>query len=149
MALFRLAALLLLGSVATDASLTLRTKVTVNPIRKVVTMLQMMQNKVTEEGKKAEALYDKYMCYCENADATLGKSIADAETKIPQLEASIKESAALKEQLTADIAQHKTDRADAKQAIAEANAIRNKENEAFAKESSDFDSYIAALGKAT
>merc|ERR1719428_1682625 len=108
----------------------------------------MMQNKVTAEGKKAEELYDKYMCYCANAEDTLKKSIADAETKIPQLEASIKESAALKEQLTADIEQHKTDRAEAKVAIAEANAIRDKEAGAFAKESSDFESYIVALGKA-
>ena len=61
----------------------------VNPIRKVVTMLQMMQNKVTAEGKKAEAIYDKFMCYCDNADTLLGGAITAAENKIPQLEAAI------------------------------------------------------------
>ena len=40
----------------------------VNPIRKVVTMLQMMQDKVTAEVKKAEDIYDKFMCYCDNSD---------------------------------------------------------------------------------
>ena len=40
-------------------------------------------NEVTAEGKKKEALFDKYMCYGQNADETLAKSIADAETKIP------------------------------------------------------------------
>merc|ERR1719428_2284583 len=113
MGAIRLASLLLLlgGAGAGASSVTLRAGAgaRVNPIRKVVTMLQMMQNKVTEEGKKAEELYDKYMCYCETAGDTLGKSIAEAETKIPQLEASIKESGALLEQLKADVEQHKKD----------------------------------------
>merc|ERR1719281_979666 len=108
----------------------------------------MMQNKVAAEGKKAEELYDKFMCYCSTAGTTLKKSIADAETKIPMLESEIKESAALKEQLGADVEQAKTDREEAKKAIAEATALREKEAGAFAKESSDFESYIAALGKA-
>merc|ERR1719387_2505739 len=48
-----------------------------------------MQNKVEAEGKKTEELFDKYMCYCDTAEETLGKSIADAEKKIPQLESDI------------------------------------------------------------
>jgi len=119
-----------------------------NPIRKVVTMLQMMQNKVTEEGKKKEALFDKYMCYCQNADETLGKSIADAEAKIPQLESEIKEAAALKEQLEADLVKAKSDRADAKEALATAKALREKEAAAFAAETGELKSNIDALSKA-
>merc|ERR1719169_253916 len=87
--------------------------VVANPIRKVVTMLQMMQNKVIEEGKKAEELYDKFMCYCETGKETLEKSIADAEAKITQLEADIKETGAVLEQLKTDVEQHKKDRAAA------------------------------------
>merc|ERR1719281_1362825 len=108
----------------------------------------MMQNKVAAEGKKAEELYDKFMCYCSTAGTTLKKSIADAETKIPMLESEIKESAALKEQLGADVEQAKTDREEAKKAMAEATALREKEAGAFAKESSEFESYIVALEKA-
>merc|ERR1719281_857584 len=108
----------------------------------------MMQNKVAAEGKKAEELYDKFMCYCSTAGTTLKKSIADAETKIPMLESEIKESAALKEQLGADVEQAKTDREEAKKAIAEAVALRGKEAGAFAAESSEFESNIAALEKA-
>ena len=40
----------------------------VNPIRKVVTMLQMMQNKVEAEGKAHRGIFDKFMCYCANAE---------------------------------------------------------------------------------
>merc|ERR1719386_361842 len=81
-----------------------------NPVRRVVNMLQMMQKKVAAQGEKAEELYHKFMCYCENADGTLGKSIADAEEKIPQLESQIKETAGSKAQLEADLADHKTTR---------------------------------------
>jgi len=121
---------------------------TVNPIRRVVTMLQSMQNKIAEEGKKDKEIYDKFMCYCETGATELQKSIQLAETKIPQLEASIQEAASLKDQLEADLKQHKQDRADAKAAVAEAKSIRAKEAAAFAKESSDDKTNIAAMGKA-
>lgn len=119
-----------------------------NPIRKVVTMLQMMQNKVEAEGKKKEAIFDKFMCYCENADELLGAAITAAENKIPQLESAIKEDLAEKKQLEADLKQHKADRAAAKAAIEKATAIREKEAAVFAKESSDLKTNLAALSKA-
>merc|ERR1740117_1397082 len=111
-------------------------------------MLQMMQNKVTAEGKKKGALFDKYMCYCQNADETLGKSIADAQAKIPQLESEIKEAAAMKEQLEADLVKAKSDRADAKESLATAKALREKEAAAFAAETGELKSNINALSKA-
>jgi len=120
----------------------------VNPIRKVVTMLQMMQNKVTAEGKKAEAIYDKFMCYCDNADTLLGGAITAAENKIPQLESAIGGDLAEKTQLEADLKAHKADRAAAKEAIAKATALREKEATAFAKESGDLKTNLDALAKA-
>jgi chromosome segregation ATPase len=120
----------------------------VNPIRKVVTMLQMMQNKVAAEGKKKEEIFDKFMCYCDNADELLGGAIKEAENKIPQLEAAIGEDLALKKQLETDLVNHKKDLAAAKQAIAEATALREKEAAAFAKESGDLKTNLGALEKA-
>jgi len=143
MAVLPVFALLLAGH-----AVALETRTAANPIRKVVSMLQMMQNKVTAEGKKKEALFDKYMCYCQNADETLGKSIADAEAKIPQLESEIKEAAALKEQLESDLVKAKSDRAEAKEALAKAKALREKEAAAFAAETGETKSNIDALSKA-
>merc|ERR1719420_2396316 len=119
-----------------------------NPIRRVVTMLQMMQNKVEAEGKKMEELFDKYMCYCDTAEATLTKSIQDAETKIPQLESDIKEAIEEEKTLAADIEKAQTDRAEAKEAIAKAENIRNKENTAFQSESGTTKANIDALSQA-
>jgi len=119
-----------------------------NPIRKVVTMLQMMQNKVSEQGKKTEKIYDQFMCYCNNADTLLGGAITAAENKIPMLESAIGEDAGLKKQLDADLVKHKADRSAAKGAIAKATAIREKDAAAFAKAKGDLDTNIAALAKA-
>merc|ERR1719298_221706 len=81
-----------------------------NPIRRVVTMLQMMAKKVEAEGKKQDELFEKFFCYCDSGKADLGKSIEDANTKIPQLESDIKEATALKAQLEDDLVQHQSDR---------------------------------------
>jgi hypothetical protein len=134
--------------VASATALTIDTEHKVNPIRRVVTMLQMMQNKVAADGEKKEKVYDQFMCYCDNADTILGGAIDAAEKKIPMLESAIGEDGALKVQLDADLKNHKTDRADAKEAVAKATAMRGKENAAYKKVKGDLDTNIAALGKA-
>merc|ERR1719329_1644020 len=93
---------------------------TANPIRKVVTMLQNMQKKVQAEGEHEQKLFDKCMCYCSNSGGDLSKSIADADTKIPQLGADIKESEAALAQLKEDLKQAQVDRSAAKAAVSEA-----------------------------
>jgi len=119
-----------------------------NPIRKVVTMLQNMQTQVTAEGEKQEELFEKFMCYCTNGLGTLETSIADAEDKIANFENTSGALIAKHKQTEADLAQHKTDRADAKEAVAKATAIRKKEASAFSKESADAETNIAAISKA-
>jgi hypothetical protein len=119
-----------------------------NPIRKVVTMLQQMQNKVTAEGKKEKELFDKFMCYCTTGADDLAASINAADTKIPQVEAALKEGEATKLQLEADVKAHQADRAAAKEAIAKATALREKEAAAYAKESGDEKTNIDAMAKA-
>merc|ERR1719287_2445 len=93
-------------------------------------------------------MFDQYMCYCNNADGTLGKSISDAETKIPQVESSIKEDAAMKKQLEADLKAAQANRVEAKDAVAKANALRKKESTAFDKVKSEAEANIGALSKA-
>jgi len=119
-----------------------------NPIRKVVTMLQNMQTKISAEGEKKKAAFDKYVCYCENADSTLGQAISDAQTKIPQVESAIKEGVASKKQLEADLKDAQVSRVEAKDTIAQATALREKEAAAFAAKKSELDSNTGALAKA-
>merc|ERR1719277_1588330 len=143
--MMRASALALLG--VTHASATAEAG-RVNPIRRVVTLLQSMQTKVTAEGKKEKELYEAFMCYCKNGAGDLEEAISAAETKIPQVEKALGESAAALEQLEADLKQHKSDRAAAKEAMATATALRAKEAAAYAKESGDLTTNIQALTKA-
>merc|ERR1719158_1132882 len=123
-------------------------KVAANPMRRVITMLQMMVKKVEAEGKKETELFEKFMCYCDTGSATLGKSIADAEEKIPQVESDIKEAEAEKKQLDTDLETHKADRETAKSDIAKATSMREKDAAAFLKESGEDKSNLDALKKA-
>merc|ERR1719440_215917 len=107
-----------------------------------------MQKKVEAEGEKEDELFEKFMCYCETAGGTLGKSIEEAKNKIPQVESDLKEAVALKAQLDEEIAQHKTDREEANSAMEKATAIRDKEAKEFAAESGESKSNLDALGKA-
>jgi len=120
----------------------------VNPIRRVVTLLQDMQAKVTVEGAKEKELYDKFSCYCRTGSGELQGSIDAADTKIPQVESALAQAEALLKQLEDDLSRHKADRADAKAALASASALREKEAAAYAKESGDLTTNIAALEKA-
>merc|ERR1719361_2306315 len=119
-----------------------------NPIRKVVNLLQAMQKKVEEEGEAEAKLYEKFMCYCKNGASDLEASISAAEDKLASLPEEIKAAVAKLEQLKADVKQHQADKQAAKDAMAEATAIREKEAAAYAKEKTYYDSTIMAITKA-
>merc|ERR1719281_160246 len=113
-----------------------------NPIRRIVNLLQKMQE-VAEEGERDKDLNEKFICYCEKNDGELQASTEELRNKIPQIEASIKEP------LDADLARHKSDRQAAKESIDTAPKQREKEADAFAEESGELKSNIAALKKAS
>merc|ERR1719199_646523 len=144
-----IAALLCVAGAKDSQSVQGKLRLTVNPIRRVVTMLQSMQKKVAEEGEKEEALFDKFMCYCKNGKGTLEGSIESAKNTNEQLAASIKETAASLAQMKADLKSAQSSRAEAKAAVAKATALREKEAAAFATESSELKTNIAATKKAT
>jgi len=119
-----------------------------NPIRRVVTLLQDMQKKIEAEGVRDKELFDKFICYCSTGAGDLSQSISEAEAKIPAVTSNLQESKAQKVQLDKDLDQHRKDRSDAKDAIAEATALREKEAAAYAKESGEHGTNIKALEKA-
>jgi len=124
-------------------------KAALNPIRKVVNLLQSMQKKVEQEGKDELELYNKFMCYCKTGGGDLGASISAAEDKIPAVQSSIEESEAKLSGAKADLKQAQTDRTAAKDAMAEATALREKEAATFANFKAEHDTDIAAIAKAT
>merc|ERR1719379_2419844 len=108
----------------------------------------MMQKKVEAEGEKAKALFDKFMCYCEQSKEQLDGSIEQGEDKVPEQESVIKEATATEGQLKQELVEHKKDREDAEKTTAESTEMRKKEEKAFAAESSEAKANIDALAKA-
>jgi len=119
-----------------------------NPIRRVVGMLQLMQQKVIAEGDKQQAAYDKFMCYCKTNGRVLSSSIQAADDRIEALTVSIKTGSERKQQTQASLKEHTSSRDDAKDTMAKATAIRKREAAAFAKFKSDSETNLAALEKA-
>merc|ERR1719446_1340876 len=124
------------------------TQTAMNPIRKVVTMLQSMQKKVEAEGEAEKEAYDKFMCWCATGGKDLADGISAAETKMPQVTADIKEAEEKLAQTKDELKEAQDDRAAAKAAMKEATSIREKEAATFAALKDEADTNIAALTKA-
>jgi len=107
-----------------------------------------LKSKVEGEGEKERELHEKYMCYCKGAGDTLGKGIADAQNRAPELESAIEAGNGQMAQLKEDLKNHQNDRAAAKTAMAEATALREKENAAFNTVESETSTNIAGIEKA-
>jgi len=119
-----------------------------NPIRKVVTLLQKMQKKVQDEGERESELYEKFQCYCKTGKGDLAASIGAAEEKVASLTSSLEAGAAKLAGAKSALEQAQADRAAAKTAMSEATALREKEAATFASFKSDHEANVAAIAKA-
>jgi len=119
-----------------------------NPIRRVVTMLQKIQQKVEKEGEEQTELHEKFMCNCKSQTAEYTQSISDGGAKVESLAAGLETSIGQKSQLESDLTGHKADREAAKQALADAQALREKEAAAYAGVKAESEANIAAMTKA-
>merc|ERR1719183_669330 len=107
-----------------------------------------VQKKVEAEGKKEEEMFEKFLCYCSTSGTTLKDSISSNTAKVPEIQSDIEEGEAQVKQLGEDLKKHQADRAAAKEAMAEATAIREKESAAYAAVKEESSSQISAIGKA-
>merc|ERR1719492_490549 len=121
---------------------------TLNPVRKVVTLLQNMMKKVEEEGAREAELMKKFDCYCKNGKGDLSGSISAAEEKVPAVTSDIEGSEAKLAGAKSTLKEAQGDRSAAKTAMADATALREKEAKTFADLKSEHDANIAAIAKA-
>jgi len=119
-----------------------------NPIRRVVGLLQKMQQEITAEAEKDEELNERFVCYCSKNDGELSKETADLRAKLPVLKADIETAQSEKAQLDLELTAHQTTRTEAKQAIAAATKQREKEAAEFAASSAELKGNIAATESA-
>merc|ERR1719375_1206651 len=134
-----------LAVAATSARLGAGVRLQGSPVRRIITMLQMMQRKVEEEGEKEGQLFDKFMCMCSQDEASLQAAVAAGNEKVPQLESSIEELSATIGQLESELVEHKSDREKAMTALQEAESIRTKEHAEFQAEYAETTANVNAL----
>jgi len=119
-----------------------------NPVRRVVQMLQMLQQKADEEFAKEEGLFSKAMCQCSSTIGALRQSAADATEKLPQLDSAIKGGRAEQAELQSDIAHAKAERADSETTLGEARETRKREAAAHEKAAATTAAHVKSLNDA-
>lgn len=119
-----------------------------NPIRKVVDMLQQMQQEVNAEVEERTKLHDKYVCATESTLKKLELDITTASGIAKSSGAAAEGFAANKVRLAAEIEDAQKRRADATTKLEAETAKRNDEAAEHAGEAHDSSTDIEALKKA-
>jgi hypothetical protein len=120
----------------------------VNPIRKVVGMLEDMRGELERERDQEGELFEKAMCACEGGEKDLNKVIADSTGEIARLTSQIEEESAQYASVKKALEEHYANKESATQDLQKATDLRDKESAQFSKESSMKKFSVGALGKA-
>jgi len=120
----------------------------VNPIRKVVNLLEAMLKKAEKEAKSEKNLFEVAVCTCKKGIADLEKTIAANKGKGPNLESVIKQATGKQTKLKADLVTHRASVAADTTALEEATELRATEKAAFDKIVAEKTTYTTAINKA-
>jgi len=119
-----------------------------SPVGKVIVLLQDMLKQLEKEAKEDEEIYEALACWCETNDKAKTKSIADAETRIDQLETKIEELTATSARLNTEISNLDKEVKDNEAALADATKMREQQLKEFNAEEADALNSIELLGAA-
>eukprot|EP00931_Biecheleriopsis_adriatica_P047662 TRINITY_DN27498_c0_g1_i1.p1 TRINITY_DN27498_c0_g1~~TRINITY_DN27498_c0_g1_i1.p1 ORF type:complete len:699 (-),score=210.76 TRINITY_DN27498_c0_g1_i1:52-2148(-) len=119
-----------------------------SPAKRVIDMLQERTNKVIEEAKAEEKLYDKHMCYCKSNKESLQKNIEDLTRKNPTMKSDINTLEISRETLEKELEKAKNDQGDAEQSAAKAESLRKKESVDNQKRAKQLTESISAVERA-
>eukprot|EP00929_Paragymnodinium_shiwhaense_P022926 TRINITY_DN1449_c0_g1_i1.p1 TRINITY_DN1449_c0_g1~~TRINITY_DN1449_c0_g1_i1.p1 ORF type:complete len:724 (+),score=311.15 TRINITY_DN1449_c0_g1_i1:80-2173(+) len=118
------------------------------PVTRVVNLLKEMQAQLQSEADADQEVYEKLACWCETNDKAKTQAIADAETKLSQLTATIDKQTALSATVTAEIGNLEKEIAHNEKALADATAIREKQAAEFTAEEKEMLQSITGLSAA-
>merc|ERR1719158_1087795 len=120
----------------------------VTPMDKVIKLLNDLSAKVTAEGAKEAAQYDKFACFCkEQADEKL-YSIEKSDAKIKDLKAEIKELDTAIAELNSEISDLSKQISKLESEIETKTKKREKEHAEYEVKATDLNEAIAACGAA-
>lgn len=124
------------------------TMATGNPIRKVVSMMEKMADKIEDEAKKESDQYDKFECYCKKTIAELEDNIRQAETN-PISQADIDKKQSEISALQQEVKTLKEDRIAEEETLKNAEMQRGKEHDVFVKEVTEEGEVVKGVDAAT
>jgi len=120
-----------------------------NPIEKIMEMISDLQAKVIGEGQVAQKEYDEYAEWCEDKSKSLGFEIKTGKSEVEDLTATIESESATIDALGAKIEDLSNDIKTNEGELADATAIREKENKDFKAEEAELTTVIDMLERAT
>merc|ERR1719329_409919 len=120
----------------------------VNPVTKVVGLLEEMKTQVEEEAKEDEKVFDNHKCWCETNEKEKKQAIVDGNARLERLAATIEEGNARAAQLETEIGELKDEIAENEEAVEKATQMREKEKEEFDAEAADSMEAITAMKQA-
>jgi len=119
-----------------------------SPVEQVVNLLETMKKQITSDGKAEQQIYDKYACWCEKTSTrkaehivTGGEDLRALGQRILKLKGTVATRTAEIAELTSTIKDNEAEQEDL-------TAVRQKENAAWAAESSETKQALAALQQA-
>merc|ERR1719453_1523111 len=127
-----LKALFALCIVHSQASV-VQNKLEVNPIRKIVGMLQDMQKELEHEADNEAELFEKAMCTCENGEKSLSNVIETSAAETDRLTSKIEEDTAQQDALAEELKNHAETKKTAENDLEKATGLREKEADAYSK----------------
>jgi len=113
----------------------------VNPVEKVISLLEDLKTGVETEGKSEAEVYDKFACFCKDTSTSKSDSIIAGRDNVNALSAEIAEKTAVKEDKQTELKERRANQ--------EAMTKELKETEVrFAQEAAQYEATAADLSKA-
>jgi len=119
-----------------------------NPVTRVVELMEGLQKKILADGDAEQDLYDKFKCWCTKVINAKTESIAANEARIDELEMYIDDLTSGRVELTTERQELEAEISGLEKAIEEETTMRDKEHEDFVAAKDEMDKAIAALKSA-
>merc|ERR1719261_289395 len=141
-------AMLPLGVLALVLAAPLAAGGTLNPITRVVQLMEGLTKKIESDGKAEEDLFEQYVCWYKTVVSSKKASNAEAKDRIESLTAYIDDVKSGRVEFTSERKDLEAEIEKLNTEIETATDMRNKENEDFLAAKDEMEKAIAALEKA-
>merc|ERR1719261_1887432 len=141
-------AMLPLGVLALVLAAPLAAGGTLNPITRVVQLMEGLTKKIESDGKAEEDLFEKYVCWYKTVVSSKKASNAEAKDRIESLTAYIDDVKSGRVEFTSERKDLEAEIEKLNTEIETATDMRKKENEDFLAAKDEMEKAIAALEKA-